>query len=166
MKTIKQLIKNKPSIAVRAMVDGLKKTINRSTFFVEMGSFGCSGYLRGMMPNGFYRFKSKRAVKSIDTERKVCFGCAATCTLQQIAQKNFTTKTINNRYCEFDRMEQTNFQFAMDDVRKGYFLVLFMFCGIPYSPKYNGYFSLSTANWLNELPEVEKVIKMLESDGL
>lgn len=60
-----------PSGAIRAMITGLRTQAARPDFEIDMEAYG-------------------------DAKGKVCFGCAATCTLQQLSGKNLTPDTIVN----------------------------------------------------------------------
>lgn len=161
MTTIKETIKSKPSIALKAMVAGLRKTIKRSTFVVDMGTFGSARHVN----YDDLQNKTKKIAKAI-INKKVCFGCASTCTIQELAKKNFTQKTIRDRHTNFNLLEQRDFELAMDSARQGRLMCLFQFCGVRESSWFDDHFFLNNQNWVDQLGEVEKVITMLEKDGL
>lgn len=145
--SILKAIKGKPSIALQHMIDGLLKQSRRRNFEISMGTFGSSA-------NG------------------ICYGCAATCTIQSLSKVNFTP--INIPYVS-QRAEKTqtnyeeleSFEGAMDYARRGYLDVLFKFCGL--SPKegmrYQALFDLKDENWKEQLPEVKKTISKLKKAG-
>lgn len=66
---IKSIV-SKPSEAVQAMIDGLK---NRRGLRINMGTYG----------------------QSEDEKSKICYGCAATCTVQQVAGKKIPASLID-----------------------------------------------------------------------
>ena len=94
MKTILETIRQKPSSAIRAMIDGLKKQSQREGFEVCMGTYG--EYRTG-----------------------ICFACAATCALQELAGVDFTDdmiSTVGSRAAVtgFDPVELRKFELAMN----------------------------------------------------
>jgi hypothetical protein len=163
MTTIKETIKSKPSIALKAMVAGLRKTIKRSTFVVDMGTFGSTRRVNRL--DDLQHHKTKKIAKAI-MSKEICFGCASTCTIQELTKKNFTKKTIRDRHTNFELLEQREFELAMDSARQGRLMCLFQFCGVRESSWFDDHFFLNNQNWVDQLGEVEKVITMLEKDGL
>ena len=147
MESIKQLIQNKPSIALQAMVDGLKEQSKRKDFKIRMTTFG-------------------------ESNNKFCYGCAATCTLQKIAGKDLTADNIgltNDRatFLKFDPIELKSFELAIDEAREGCLYELFNFCGTAVLNKISYYgFRLKTDDWEEQLPIVEKLIKELQTQNL
>ena len=92
------------SKAIRLMVTGLREIPNES-FKVAMGTFGVWNESKG-----------------------ICFGCAATCTIQQIASKRFEGKEIDwtysrAEYLSFDSKELDEFERMINEIRQGYFSV-------------------------------------------
>lgn len=147
--SILKLIKNKPSIALDMMVKGLLKQDRRKDFEVDMGSFGGFAY-----------------------SVKICYGCAATCTIQQIAKKNFQSSNIERSSCRakvmgIDKYELDSFETAIDDARSGYLSALYMFCKITNQeslPK-KASFCLDNDNWKEQIPKVKTLILKLKTAG-
>jgi hypothetical protein len=146
MKSIRETLKV-PSAALQAMVNGLRKQSKRSDFKIDMGTFG-------------------------DAYGGVCYGCAATCALQEISGIDFTLENMlwhNLPYATpFSGQEISDFEDVIDAARSGYLLPLFTFFHL--HPIHNrGYprrFNLDTDNWEEQLPEVEKLIAELKEKGL
>ena len=114
MESIRELIQSKPSIALQAMVDGLREQSKRKNFKVDMRTFGEGKYLNNPV---------------------MCYGCAATCTLQKIAGKNLTVDNINvnldrAQFLKFELTELRRFEFAICDASIGLLYGLFYFCRI------------------------------------
>ena len=65
--------------AVAAMIEGLKQQDQRSDFTIDMSSYG-------------------EAFSSEEHGEKKCFGCAATCAIQQYFGVNFDIENISNCY--------------------------------------------------------------------
>jgi len=92
----------KPSEAIFAMCDGLIEQDKREDFIIDMLSYG-------------------------GVQKDFCCGCAATCTLQKLAGKNFNTQNIAPRIsrdfaihgnvCNEDLLSK--FEYAIDDLRTG-----------------------------------------------
>lgn len=149
--SILKAIKGKPSIALQMMIDGLQEQSKRKKFQIAMGTYGSS-----------------------DGER-TCYGCAATCTIQKIAKKNFTHELIKQgtdraKFINADLDELSKFELAIDLSRKGTLSHLFQFCKIPHEKIYNlrsdyDYF-LGNDNWKEEIPKVKKVISNLKEHNL
>lgn len=148
MKSILKIIKGKPSVALQAMVTGLLKQSKRKDFKIDMSTFGT-------------------------VRDNICFGCAATCTLQQITKINLTQRTMyyHAKYQKFDVDvdEMSDFEDAIDDACCGHMADLFRFCG-----KFDRYeyrkdthnFQLSTFDWNEGIPKVRAYIKELKKRGL
>lgn len=99
MKTFKELCDNKIWKAVDAMLTGLKSQSERCDFKIDMTSFGHS-------------------------KDGVCFGCAATCAVQQLAGENFIpdfigTMSTQADFLKFDLYDMGAFETAIDELRKG-----------------------------------------------
>jgi len=149
MESIKELIQSKPSIALQAMVDGLREQSKRKDFEIRMSTFGHS-------------------------DNKYCYGCAATCAIQKIANKNLSRENIivygqRAKFLNFDPIELNSFELAIDDARIGYLNRLFNFCGTAAALNklsYYGLFELSTNDWEEQLPKVELLIKELQTQNL
>lgn len=152
MKTIKQLAP-KPSDALQAMVDGLLTQNEREDFKIDMQVFG-----------------------KIDEAGKICFGCAATCAIQQLTGKNFTPENdavgnyrIKADFLEVDKRELGEFEYTMDNARKGDLKELFYFYDLEDNfdfNKYNNRFFLTTVDWEEQLPAIRELIEFLRSEGL
>jgi hypothetical protein len=87
--------------AIRAMVAGIKTQAKRKDFNINMDSFG--GF------NG----------------STLCYGCAATCTIQEITHINLTPSTIvpgstRAEALSFDRHQLSKFERAIDGMRQGF----------------------------------------------
>lgn len=151
-KKIKKIIKT-PSEALQAMVDGLLKQNKRKTFQVDMGSFG----------NSFY-----------DGNKNICCGCAATCTIQEVANKNLTAASIvcceeRADFLGFDKYDLEYFEGVIEDARCGMMNSLFdYFRLIKKANKDNidtfPNFHLTSETWKKEIPKVRKYIKYLKEN--
>jgi hypothetical protein len=73
MLTFKERLNNKPSLAVKAMVIGLKEAPSLENFVVNMNTFGTA-----------------------DDDEDICYGCAATVAIQKIAGVRFNTSNIDS----------------------------------------------------------------------
>lgn len=152
---MKHLIRNyvqKPSQLLQLMVDGLNKQSARPDFAIQMDTFGTS---RGSM----------------------CYGCAATCALQELAKVSFTTDDINSteeraEATGFTWFEVDKFELAVEMARVGRLdkmcenaaLIIEGFpAHLPFPEK--GWW-LRNYNWREELPKVESYIELLKSQGL
>jgi hypothetical protein len=97
--TFKELTQNKPSLAVKAMIEGLRKAKNRSDFKIDMSTFGAS-------------------------EDGICFGCAATCAVAQLTGKNLPPKIIDEtldaaKWLGVELEDMESFEAAIDGLRRG-----------------------------------------------
>lgn len=138
MRRIKELAP-KYSDAIRAMIDGLKKQSAREDFVIVMNTYGrCNNY--------------------------ICFGCAATCTIQELSGKNYKHKVIRDftskaLYTNIFASDLANFESCIDDFRAGITCSLLWFYDLedvdfPVPDWY-----LSTDNWQEELPKVENYLE-------
>lgn len=160
-RSIKELAP-KPSDAVQAMVDGLLEQSKRTDFAIEMTTFGMA-------------------------TKGVCFGCAATCTIQKMIGINFNNETIESRYNTVDKILQTRwtgqpfeldhlgfreFEIAIDNLRKGYVDFLFKFYHVNYNEHELGekyekdLLYLTTGSWEEGLPRYQVLADKLRADGL
>lgn len=147
MKTEIKEILDKPSKAVRAMIEGLKKQSQREDFEVDMHHFG-----------GSESFNSR-----------LCFGCAATCATQEAFKKNLSADEISERKSRaiaygVDIKSLEDFEMAIDDFRSGlcHALEEYYEVDIPYFQLP----PLQTWNWESGLSEYEKYADLLEKHGL
>lgn len=148
MKTILGTIEGKPSNALQAMYDGLLKQDRRIDFVVNFRFFG------GVLSD------------------RVCFGCAATCTLQEISQVdlnpgNITLVEKRARAYGFEQTETIRFEMAMDCARHGNLYDLFGFCGLDCRESYcfmDG-ISMLAKNWKRQMPRLKKLIAGLKQAG-
>jgi len=148
MRKITDII-SKPSEALQAMVDGLLEQDQRSDFRIDMATFG-----------------------NYDPERKICFGCAATCTAQKLAGINFTGKEIDNErereyFLDIKMADYNDFENVIDSVRRGAVSDLFDYFDIGTGLQYqfDAKFDLENDNWKEQIPEVLQVIEDLKKKG-
>ena len=148
MKTILGTIEGKPSNALQAMYDGLLKQDKRIGFVVNFRFFG------GVLSD------------------KVCFGCAATCALQEISQVDLNPGNINlvgerAKAYGFENDETTRFEITMDYARNGNLYLLFGFCGLDCRKSYHFMdgISMLSKNWRKQMPRLKKLIADLKQAG-
>ena len=147
------------------MVAGLKENDNRSGFMVDMGTFGTS-------------------------RDGVCFGCAATCTLQKLSGVKFTNSNIgigeSRRFAiqysgigtDVPAEKFTEFEAAIDLLRSTNYEVLIEFFGVReqfdeanrkdpevYEATVDLQ-NLGTTDWNRKLEPYEKFAAKLEEHGL
>lgn len=159
---IKDII-SKPSQALEAMIDGLIKQSKRPGFIINMNTFGAS-------------------------EGGICYGCAATCCIQEIASKDLdcgdALADINSRdgrakQLHLSPIDLAKFENAIDSARKGNkygvtFESLFAFFGM--YPEYASNFTaigniraslpeLETRNWEKHISQWRKGIEELKELG-
>lgn len=111
--SILEKIEGKVYKALEFMLAGIESARNRADFKIDMGTFGNS-------------------VRLTDNSR-MCYGCAATCTIQQIANKEFKGKEIvwcvdRADYLGFNKNELDRFEEAIDSVRMADFQEIIDFC--------------------------------------
>lgn len=156
-KTLRQLCKGKPSVALRAMCDGLRAADKRPGFIIAMWSYG-------------------------HADKTFCYGCAATCTLQEITGVEFTPERLQVRrltqlsfnrqaaICKLSTPDVIEFEGAMEFARAGHLAYLYDFLGIAtesrINPKPDENWRLWDNNWRTELPKVRAFIRKLEKAGL
>lgn len=152
MKTIKQFIRGTPSIALQMMLDGLLKQSRRRNFRIAMTTFGNQDIIH---------------------DKLICLGCAATCTIQQITNHNFTPEEIYStgkraKALGFDEYDLEVFERAMNDARQGDLVSLFSYCGkMSYlRPLFQNRFILHTQDWKNQVPNISELIHILKAKGL
>lgn len=149
MKTMKDYAP-KPSDAIRAMIDGLRASKTWDRFHVDMGSYG----------------------KNIGV---TCYGCAATCAIQQatgimfhwngIAQPSLRASKVN---VTLDDLSE--FEIAIDAFRRGAVEWIFRYYEIlpEDTPRLYGSesWALHGNDWEDELPLVEKYLEKVIAAGL
>lgn len=159
MKKIVELVP-KPSDAIKAMWAGLNAQSKRDDFIINMGTFG-----------GQNRFS------------KQCFGCAATCTIQQISgidfrpdQDKIETYGHRAKILGFEKVELAQFENCIDEFRWGNLDPLLFF----YAERTNLLIDMrqipdaialpdirmTSDDWMNYEAEVMTVIQHLEEKGL
>lgn len=137
------------------MVDGLRE-IDPTTQTVDMQTFG----------------------KEVDG---MCYGCAATWTIQKLAGRRLASKELNG-LAEAGTMRGDEafedlpwyasdidlFEDAIDEARKGFLSELFEFmgCDTDQADLLVGRFFMTNDNWEAQLPKVEELIAELESLNL
>ncbi len=124
----------KPSTAIQAMFDGLHAQDDRPGFEIQMTTFGYEA-------------------------AGICYGCAATCTVQQVMGINFTPEEVERHTNIFKGIESDDvatFEGALDKLRKGEpykLLELFSVCSSGLASRQDWY--LTSRDWKEALPKVE-----------
>jgi len=152
MKSIFELAP-KPSDAVQAMIDGLRNQYKRLDFKIVMAAFA------GNSDN-------------------VCYGCAATCALQEISNKDLVSGDINLHHRQvrakkynLDVHEVESFEMAIDLLRTGepYYLLYLYGVRMPQSlraiPNRKLPF-LTSENWVLKIKDYEKFAGNLKKMNL
>ena len=155
--TIRERLNGKVSAAIHTMCQGLRSNSEREDFRVDMTTFGTRSYI-----------STRDGVRDYPTEdeEKICYGCAATCTIQQIAKKQFVDADIyytNTRakFLGFEENDLQCFEFAIDDLRKGQLAPL-----IAYMNGYAGDYD-ETKEWSPETIDTEtKMMSLLDTNGI
>lgn len=159
MTLIKEII-TKPSQAVDAMIAGLRRQSRRKKFLIDMDTYG-----------------------AYSVSRSMCFGCAATCALQEIAGKNFVDffsirdNALRLKYLgleEHSDMWYNCFEKAIDELRKGDAERILEYFDVPYSLYHEILFSpehlelscLETHNWRERLGGYTRFSKFLKKLNL
>jgi len=152
--TFRELCKDKVSTALQAMIDGLKFQSQRKDFRVDMATFG-----------GFSNSGDKGSL--------VCFGCAATCTIQQLSEVNFTDSLIGSssgrsRQTIRNSNDLAGFEEAIDCARMGNLISIFNYMGDRDSHEFSDddRWFLGTDDWQEQLPLVQDFVDMLKLKGL
>ena len=149
-------ILGKPSSAIQAMVDGLRQQSKRKTFTVDMATYG-----------------------DFDDEDKVCFGCAATCTVQRAMHKTFRNENIamiegRAEFLGADVNDLSDFENAIDNLRVADLFALFDYFN--YDTEKEELYDylaelekelpvLGNSDWKKGLRKYAKVAKKLQKDG-
>lgn len=154
MRKIKD-IATKPSEALQFMVDGLLSNHQRYGFQVNMSAFG---------------------VQNANT----CYGCAATCAIQAIAKKQFVAdehhsiESVDSRaeFLGFGALDLSDFELTIDATRRGNVRYLFDYYGLPWKSEYpievvsEEAFSMTTTDWLKQIPVMQRYINYLKTLGV
>ena len=153
---------SKPSQIVRAMINGLYKQSKRENFQIDMRTFGAN---RRKMLAAYHDYSMPK--------RKTCFGCAATCALQEITGIMLTQDEISytlyrERAAGLDGTRR--FEQAVDYLRRGNLLGFYEYCkdhfGV-FPPAYPEILTtLSTQAWPYNIWQYEKYAEWLEGQGL
>ena len=141
---LKETFRGKPSDALEYMCDGLLKQDKREDFEIRMLTFGCS---IGQM----------------------CYGCAATSTIQQIAGRNLADSNILSRQLiGFDPRELNAFERVIDAARRGFLRQLFEFCEVTEVDyrKWGFLWFMRDRNWKACIPIVRKAIREMRAVGI
>jgi len=141
---LKETFRGKPSDALEYMCDGLLKQSKRKGFEIRMMTFGCS--------NG-----------------QVCFGCAATSTIQEISGQDLTVSNIRSRQLiGFDPNELYSFEAVIDAARCGSLDGLFHFCGVSEVSCWQWEFlwEMRDGNWKSCIPKVRRAIREMRAKGI
>jgi len=160
MRTIKELLP-KPSDAIKAMLAGLQKADHERGFQIDMSTYG--------------------AVSDEDEcgSEPICFGCAATCAIQHLLGRPFLPEEIDDRskhaaVLNVHWQEVNAFETAIDNFRTGFIYVLFRFYELDLSENrfkaleahVDRNIYLKTHNWTEQIPAIEKAIKMMKELGI
>lgn len=139
---------SKPSEALQAMIDGLANQSKRLDFVIDMGTYG-------------------------STNGKTCFGCAATCAIQQITDRTLTTKSIGvsnlsirSKSTGIDKEDYSIFEDAINSARQGYLSDLFDYFKLEHDYDFDYRFDMVSDNWEEQIPKVEELINELKERGL
>lgn len=143
--------KTKPSEFLQAMVDGLRE-INPETQHVSMWSLGYVDH------------------------RNICYGCAATWTLQKLADRKLAPVEVLSLNAlagplplnGTDPKRIIEFEQAMDGARSGYLTMLAVFCELSGSElaRWDRQWEMLTNNYTEAFPKVELAIKDMQEAGL
>lgn len=132
-----------PSAAVQAMIDGLLKMHKDPNFEIRMDTYG--SHVGG-----------------------ICFGCAATCCIQEACGVRFTPQVIISIIARSDLVgvhDMYEFELAINDFRKGYPASLFAFYGMKSRPEDDHRIYLETGDWLSEIPKIQTMVDDWEAMG-
>lgn len=153
-KRIKDVI-TKPSEAIQAMIDGLRKQSQRSDFQVNMMTYGARGSKHGAYAN-------------------ICYGCAATCTVQELAHIDLSCDVIGSKERRakalgFKLLDQLQFEYVIDLVRRGNMSELFVYFDISLQEAHRFIDAwlptLVDTNWEKDLKYYEQYVRKLQKAG-
>lgn len=170
MKTFKELCDGKVWRALEAMITGLETQSKRDDFRIHMRTFGET--------LAFNAWAAHSRSQFIPSRSSICFGCAATCTIQQLTAKNFTPNIdISGRYerarfLDVNTFDLASFEKAVDEMRAGNFVSILDYMGYDISEsnknrimciKLWGYLpGLTTEGWQDNLPSYRVVLRYLK----
>lgn len=135
------------------MCAGLKAAGRRKRFSIDMDTYG------------YY-----------DAIKDICYGCAATCTLQQLSRHEFQpheldfvserARGIGLSYGQGAELFR-DFEITLDLARRGKIEELFLFFHLPVTAAkpYMDLWHLTTDNWRKEIKKVEQTAKQMKKDG-
>ena len=143
--------------AVEAMIKGLHKQDKRGDFYVDMNSYGGAG-------------GKKSSVRKL-----VCYGCAATCAIQEFSGINLNTYNISNRSLRAAAANLTldsvaQFEYSIDALRIGSVNALSDFCQLDMNDiKHARQIfwvlpALSDRYWKRRLPKYEAALYKIKRD--
>ena len=141
---LKKTFRGKPSDALEYMCDGLLAQDEREDFEVVMSTYGRS-------------------------DGRMCFGCAATSTIQEIAGRNCTVENISDReLIGFDLHELNVFETVINHARCGFLDLLFGFCEVTEVgfSEWEGLWFMENDNWKACIPIVRKAIREMRAVGI
>lgn len=137
-----------PSSAIRAMINGLRNQSQRDDFSVDMLTFGAH-------------------------IGSTCFGCAATCAVQQATGINFTRDSIKScvsksKAVGVSPLHLQQFEYVIDDLRLGAIAPLFEYydLDIPRELICLDLPLMVNSTWEDSLPAYEALAAELEKSGL
>lgn len=146
MRLIKDIVP-KPSDAIQAMIDGLLEQSERKDFKIDMDSFG-------------------------DFEKGICYGCAAVCCVQKLANVNFKdaysiTLAGQAEATGFDSSDLDDFENAVDFLRMGCLLPFFAYWKVVVPDMFLvDEWHLHDDDWREQLPLIQDYCDKLKSAGL
>lgn len=169
-----------PSAMLEYMLQGLKRYSKYKNFEINMETYGERGVL------------SNKMAKNLGKNKEVCFGCAATCTWLEMTKLRPSKKLFVHREAESEvfklqpyrkkvsgllnitEAEFKDLEFALDQARCGDFEEL-LATRLPREEvnrlcdylEENGYcdFEMDSDDWEEYVPDMEKVIEYLKSQG-
>jgi hypothetical protein len=151
----------KPSDALEAMYIGLKNVKRRRGFKLNMQTFGKKSFLY---------------------EKPICFGCAATCALEQLSGKKLLFSKIKKHqlwthedlasYYKVDFEKFIKFELALDKARKGSLRELMTIYGFRYHHlltrsiiDLSNSLYIQESNVEEELPKLKELYTKLREQG-
>ena len=148
IRTMRAILGGKPSRAIRAMCDGLQAQAKRPDFRILMDTFG--SHIRG-----------------------VCYGCAATCAVQEAAgiqfgPENITGNLRRSSAIGCDRHDLAEFEAVVERLRNGNLISLGDYFGADLS-RWNldsRMALLGTNNWRDRIDGYYDVAEEMEREGL